>query len=323
MTDVQRMSGTFDPPGTAGEMAVLTGTAPVASMRGYPREVAAYTRGRGQLSCTVRGYAPCHNADEVVEKIGYDCAHDVENTPDSVFCSHGAGYNVPWDEVPAHAHCSVSLALEDGAPIPEEAPQRASRSSGGVGGFAGDKELEEIFVRTYGPIKNRGMDAFQQSRRRGPEIDAKVMSRVARDDYLLVDGYNIIHAWDELADIAKDDMNAARETLINLMSNYQGVRKCHLILVFDAYKVKGNPGSVEKVYNIHVVYTKEAETADMYIEKASYDLSREHRVKVATSDGLEQMIILGHGAERLSANDFKWEVEQATRQIEEFIRKQK
>ena len=323
MTDVQRMSGTFDPPETAGEMAVLTGTAPVASMRGYPREVAAYTRGRGQLSCTVRGYAPCHNADEVIEKIGYDCAHDVENTPDSVFCSHGAGYNVPWDEVPAHAHCSVSLALEDGAPIPEEAPQRASRSSGGVGGFAGDKELEEIFVRTYGPIKNRGMDAFQQSRRRGPEIDAKVMSRVARDDYLLVDGYNIIHAWDELADIAKDDLNAARETLINLMSNYQGVRKCHLILVFDAYKVKGNPGSVEKVYNIHVVYTKEAETADMYIEKASYDLSREHRVKVATSDGLEQMIILGHGAERLSANDFKWEVEQATRQIEEFIRKQK
>ena len=323
MTDVQRMSGTFDPPETAGEMAVLTGTAPVASMRGYPREVAAYTRGRGQLSCTVRGYAPCPNADEVIEKIGYDCAHDVENTPDSVFCSHGAGYNVPWDEVPAHAHCSVSLALEDGAPIPEEAPQRASRSSGGVGGFAGDKELEEIFVRTYGPIKNRGMDAFQQSRRRGPEIDAKVMSRVARDDYLLVDGYNIIHAWDELADIAKDDLNAARETLINLMSNYQGVRKCHLILVFDAYKVKGNPGSVEKVYNIHVVYTKEAETADMYIEKASYDLSREHRVKVATSDGLEQMIILGHGAERLSANDFKWEVEQATRQIEEFIKKQK
>ena len=323
MTDVQRMSGTFDPPETAGEMAVLTGTAPVASMRGYPREVAAYTRGRGQLSCTVRGYAPCHNADEVVEKIGYDCAHDVENTPDSVFCSHGAGYNVPWDEVPAHAHCSVSTALEDGAPIPEEAPQRVSRASGGVGGFAGDKELEEIFVRTYGPIKNRGMDAFQQSRRRGPEIDAKVMSRVARDDYLLVDGYNIIHAWDELADIAKDDLNAAREALINLMSNYQGVRKCHLILVFDAYKVKGNPGSVEKVYNIHVVYTKEAETADMYIEKASYDLSREHRVKVATSDGLEQMIILGHGAERLSANDFKWEVEQATRQIEEFIRKQK
>ena len=323
MTDVQRMSGTFDPPETAGEMAVLTGTAPVASMRGYPREVAAYTRGRGQLSCTVRGYAPCHNADEVIERIGYDCAHDVENTPDSVFCSHGAGYNVPWDEVPAHAHCSVSLALEDGAPIPEEAPQRVSQSSGGVGGFAGDKELEEIFVRTYGPIKNRGMDAFQQSRKRGPEIDAKVMSRVARDDYLLVDGYNIIHAWDELADIAKDDLNAAREALINLMSNYQGVRKCHLILVFDAYKVKGNPGSVEKIYNIHVVYTKEAETADMYIEKASYDLSREHRVKVATSDGLEQMIILGHGAERLSANDFKWEVEQATRQIEDFIKKQK
>ena len=323
MTDIQRMDGTFDPPGTEGGMAVLTGTAPVASMRGYPREVAAYTRGLGQLFCTVRGYAPCHNTEEIVAKIGYDPVRDTENTPDSVFCSHGAGYNVRWDEVPAHAHCSAGITLEDAAPVPGEAPQRVSRSSGGIGGFAGDKELEEIFVRTYGPIKNRGLDAFQQSRKRGPEIDAKVMSRIAKDDYLLVDGYNIIHAWDELADIAKDDLNAARESLINTLSNYQGVKKCNLILVFDAYKVKGNPGSVEKVYNIHVVYTKEAETADMYIEKASYDLSREHRVKVATSDALEQMIILGHGAERLSANDLKWEVEQAQQQISDFIKKNK
>ncbi|MBQ8143476.1 MAG: TetM/TetW/TetO/TetS family tetracycline resistance ribosomal protection protein [Butyricicoccus sp.] len=321
MTDIQRMDGTFEPPGTEGEMAVLTGTAPVASMRGYPREVAAYTRGLGQLFCTVRGYAPCHNTEEIVAKIGYDPVRDTENTPDSVFCAHGAGYNVRWDEVPAHAHCSAGITLEDAAPIPEAAPERISRSSGGVGGFSGDKELEEIFVRTYGPIKNRGLDAFQQSRKRGPEIDAKVMSRIAKDDYLLVDGYNIIHAWDDLADIAKDDLNAAREALINTLSNYQGVKKCHLILVFDAYKVKGNPGSVEKLYNIHVVYTKEAETADMYIEKASYDLSREHRVKVATSDALEQMIILGHGSERLSANDLKWEVEQAERQISDFIKK--
>ncbi|MBR3866272.1 MAG: NYN domain-containing protein, partial [Butyricicoccus sp.] len=295
----------------------------VASMRGYPREVAAYTRGLGQLFCTVRGYAPCHNTEEVVAKIGYDWVRDTENTPDSVFCSHGAGYNVRWDEVPAHAHCNAGITLEDAAPVPEEAPQRVSCGSGGVGGFAGDKELEEIFVRTYGPIKNRGLDAFQQSRKRGPEIDAKVMSRIAKDDYLLVDGYNIIHAWDELADIAKDDLNAARESLINTLSNYQGVKKCHLILVFDAYKVKGNPGSVEKIYNIHVVYTKEAETADMYIEKASYDLSRAHRVKVATSDALEQMIILGHGSERLSANDLKWEVEQAEEQIRNFLKTQK
>ena len=323
MTDIQRMDGTFDPPETVGEMAVLTGTAPVASMRGYPREVAAYTRGLGQLFCTLRGYAPCHNTEEVVAKIGYDWVRDTENTPDSVFCSHGAGYNVRWDEVPAHAHCNAGITLEDAAPVPEEAPQRVSRGSGGVGGFAGDKELEEIFVRTYGPIKNRGLDAFQQSRKRGPEIDAKVMSRIAKDDYLLVDGYNIIHAWDELADIAKDDLNAARESLINTLSNYQGVKKCHLILVFDAYKVKGNPGSVEKIYNIHVVYTKEAETADMYIEKASYDLSRAHRVKVATSDALEQMIILGHGSERLSANDLKWEVEQAEEQIRNFLKTQK
>ncbi|MBP3312115.1 MAG: NYN domain-containing protein [Butyricicoccus sp.] len=318
MTDIQRMDGTFDSPETEGEFAVLTGTAPVATLRGYWTEVTAYTKGRGQLSCTVDGYAPCHDPDAVIAASGYDCAHDLDNTPDSVFCAHGAGYTVKWDEVPAHAHVDSGLRLDAGDPAPEpERPQRVIRRGLGL---ENDKELEEIFVRTYGPIKNRGLDAFQQSRKRGEELDREYMSRVRRDDYLLVDGYNIIFAWDELADIAKDDLSAAREALINILGNYRGIKKRRVILVFDAYRVKGNPGSIEQRAGLHVVYTKEAETADMYIEKASYDLSREHRVKVATSDALEQVIILGHGAERMSANDLKWEVEQVGEQIAHFIR---
>lgn len=318
MTDIQRMDGTFDSPETEGEFAVLTGTVPVATLRGYWTEVTAYTKGRGQLSCTVDGYAPCHDPDAVIAASGYDCAHDLDNTPDSVFCAHGAGYTVKWDEVPAHAHVDSGLRLDAGESAPEpERPQRVIRRGLGL---ENDKELEEIFVRTYGPIKNRGLDAFQQSRKRGEELDREYMSRVRRDDYLLVDGYNIIFAWDELADIAKDDLSAAREALINILGNYRGIKKCRVILVFDAYRVKGNPGSIEQRAGLHVVYTKEAETADMYIEKASYDLSREHRVKVATSDALEQVIILGHGAERMSANDLKWEVEQVGEQIAHFIR---
>ena len=316
MTDIQRMDGTFDPPETEGEFAVLTGTAPVAALRGYWTEVTAYTKGRGQLSCTVDGYAPCHDADAVIAATRYDCAHDLDNTPDSVFCAHGAGYTVKWDEVPEHAHVDSGVRLDAEEPEPER-PQRVIRRGLGL---ENDKELEEIFVRTYGPIKNRGLDAFRQSRKRGEELDRQHMSRVRPDDYLLVDGYNIIFAWDELADIAKDDLSAARETLVNILGNYRGIKKCRVILVFDAYRVKGNPGSIEKRAGLHVVYTKEAETADMYIEKASYDLSREHRVKVATSDALEQVIILGHGAERMSANDLKWEVEQVSEQIEHFIK---
>lgn len=318
MTDLQRMDGTFDAPVTEGEFAVLTGAAPVAALRGYWTEVTAYTRGRGQLSCTVDGYAPCHDPDEVIAAIGYDCGHDLQNTPDSVFCAHGAGYAVKWDKVPEHAHVDSGVRLDREAPEPEAGgPPRVIRRGLGL---ENDQELEEIFIRTYGPIKNRGLDAFRQSRKRGEELDRRHMALVRRDDYLLVDGYNIIFAWDELADIAKDDLSAAREALVNILGNYRGIRKCRVILVFDAYRVKGNPGSVEQRAGIHVVYTKEAETADMYIEKASYDLSREHRVKVATSDALEQIIILGHGAERMSANDLKWEVEQVSEQIGRFIR---
>ncbi len=317
MTDIQRMDGSFDPPETEGDMAVLSGTAPVASMRDYWTEVTAYTKGRGQLFCTISGYAPCHNPEEVIAKTGYDSEHDLENTPDSVFCSHGAGYVVKWDEVPLHAHMDSGIHLE---PEPEESQPRIIRRGLGP---ENDKELEEIFIRTYGPIKNRGLEAFQQSRKRAAaELDAEYMSRIHKDDYLLVDGYNIIFAWDELSGIAQQELSAAREALVNLLINYQGVKRCRVILVFDAYRVKNNPGSIEKQAGIHIVYTKEAETADMYIEKASYDLSREHRVKVATSDALEQVIILGHGAERMSAGELKWEVEQAGKKIQEFIRPQ-
>ena len=317
MNDIQRMDGTFDPPQQQGDSTVLTGTAPVAAMRNYWTEVAAYTKGRGRLSCTANGYAPCHNAAQVIETVGYDAEHDTENTADSVFCSHGAGHVVRWDEVRAHAHVDSGVRLEEDEP--EEQPVPVRRGAPPSSGLDDDKELRALFERTYGPIKDRGFEAFQQSRKKAPTLEQLYVTRIRADDYLLVDGYNIVFAWDELREIAAADINAAREALINILSNYQGVRKCHLIVVFDAYKVKGGVGSVEKRHGLDIVYTREAETADMYIEQASYDLSRKHRVRVATSDGMEQMIILGHGAERLSATELKWEVEQASEHIESVL----
>ena len=317
MNDIQRMDGTFDPPEQQDGGTVLTGTAPVAAMCNYWTEVAAYSKGRGRLSCVANGYAPCHNAAQVIDAIGYEAERDTENPADSVFCSHGAGHVVRWDEVREYAHVDSGVRLEQEAEE-QEAAYRPAASAGT--GLEDDRELRALFERTYGPIKDRGFEAFQQSRKKAATLEQLYVTRIRADDYLLVDGYNIIFAWDELREIAAADINAARETLINVLSNYQGVRKCHLIVVFDAYKVKGGVGSVEKRHGMHIVYTKEAETADMYIEQASYDLSRKHRVRVATSDGMEQMIILGHGAERLSATELKWEVEQATRHIEDVIR---
>ncbi|HIV96681.1 MAG TPA: TetM/TetW/TetO/TetS family tetracycline resistance ribosomal protection protein [Candidatus Agathobaculum stercoravium] len=318
MNDIQRMDGTFDPPEQQADGTVLTGTAPVSTMRNYWTEVAAYTKGRGRLSCTANGYAPCHNAAQVIEAIGYDAEHDTENTADSVFCSHGAGHVVKWDEVAAHAHVDSGVRLTPEEQAAEPAPVYRPSASASTG-LDDDKELRALFERTYGPIKDRGFEAFQQSRKKAATLEQLYVTRIRADDYLLVDGYNIIFAWDELHEMANADINAAREALINVLSNYQSVRKCHLIVVFDAYKVKGGIGSIEKRHGLHVVYTREAETADMYIEQASYDLSRKHRVRVATSDGMEQMIILGHGAERLSATELKWEVEQANQHIEDVI----
>ena len=318
IADIQRMEGTFDPPEQIEAGVVLAGSAPVSAMRNYGAEVAAYTKGRGRLSCVLSGYAPCCNAQEVIESIGYEAERDTDNPADSVFCSHGAGHVVRWDEVRAHAHVDsgMQIATEQEVQKPSAAYRAAPHA-----GVDDDEALRALFERTYGPIKDRGFEAFQQSRKKAATIEQLYVTRIRPDDYLLVDGYNIIFAWEALRTMAQTDVNAAREALINLLSDYQSIRKCHLIVVFDAYKVKGGVGSIEKRHGLHIVYTKEAETADMYIEQASYDLSRKHRVRVATSDGLEQMIILGHGAERMSAAELQWEVEQVKCHIDAVIEK--
>ena len=322
LSDVQRMGGQAGAPESAGDLAVLTGSAPVAGLRDYGREVAAYTRGRGRLSCTSGGYAPCHNQDEVVAAMGYDPERDVENPPGSVFCAHGAGYNVKWDEVKAMAHVDSGLRLGGEAPEPEEAAAPARpRSQSYAGSLEQDKELQAIFERTYGKVE-RG--AFRpQPRPARTSLDDKKYSIKAQDrgpEYLLVDGYNIVFAWDELKAAAKENLDAARQMLMDILSNYQGFKKNVVILVFDAYKVPRNTRDVVKYHNIYVVYTKEAETADAYIERATYEIGRHHKVRVATSDGAEQLIILGHGALRLSASTFKAEVEAAAGQISAILR---
>ena len=315
LSDLQRMHGRVEPPETAGDMAVLTGSAPVEQLRDYGREVAAYTRGRGRLSCTSGGYAPCHNQEEVVAAMGYDPERDVENPPGSVFCAHGAGYNVKWDEVKAHAHVDSGLRLGEEPPEEESAPVRP-RPQSYAGSLEQDKELQAIFERAYGKVER---SAFRpQPRPARTSLDDKKYSIKAQDrgpEYLLVDGYNIVFAWDELKAAAKENLDAARQMLMDILSNYQGFKKNVVILVFDAYKVPRSVQDVTRYHNIYVVYTKEAETADAYIERATYEIGRHHRVRVATSDGAEQLIILGHGALRLSASTFRAEVEQVTGQI--------
>lgn len=316
MSDLQRMNGEVSPPENAGEETVLTGSAPVSALRDYAREVTAYTRGRGRLLCQPAGYRPCADAEAVIEAAGYDPERDVDNTPDSVFCGHGAGYTVKWDEVPRHAHVDSGLRL-GAAEEPEERPQ-PRRTSSYAGTIEQDRELQAIFERTYGPVKRRAFTQPKEPRwAPGGETAERrtIREQPSGPEYLLVDGYNIIFAWDELKAIARDNLDAARKALCDLLCNYQGYQKCEVIAVFDAYKVKGGLGSVEKYHNIHVVYTKEAETADAYIEKATYEIGRKHRVKVATSDGPEQLIILGHGALRMSASNFREEVERVQGQI--------
>ena len=264
------------------------------------------------------GYRPCAEAEKVIEAIGYQAERDTENPADSVFCGHGAGYNVPWDQVGAMAHLPSVLR-----PAAEEKPKAANtarRPSSYEGTLAQDKELQAIFERTYGPVKNR---SFQPPRPAAVSSEEKrsIPDWVPQKEYLLVDGYNIIFAWEELKAIARDNLDAARKALCDLLCNYQGYKKCEVIAVFDAYRIKGNLGSVEKYHNIHVVYTKEAETADAYIERTTYELGRKYRVKVATSDGPEQLIILGHGALRLSASNFHEEVERVEGQIAEALRR--
>ena len=316
MSDLQRMNGETAPPELdGGGTAVLTGVAPVGAMQGYAREVAAYTRGQGRLLCQPGGYRPCAGAEEVIAAAGYDPERDVENPADSVFCAHGGGYSVPWDQVRAAAHLESGLALDTPEEEdPEEPAPRERRSYAGT--LEQDEELRAIFERTYGPVKRRAFVPPREPKRPVAEGAARtIREQASGPEYLLVDGYNIIFAWDELKAIARENLDAARKALCDLLCNYQGFQKCEVIAVFDAYKVKGGQGSVEKYHNIHVVYTKEAETADAYIERATYEIGRKHRVKVATSDGPEQLIILGHGALRLSASAFRQEMEHVQGQI--------
>lgn len=320
MTDIQQMCGSFSAPEQNGETTVIRGTAPVATMRDYHSEVIGYTRGKGRLSCTLKGYDKCHNPDEVIEEIGYSADNDLDNPADSVFCSHGAGFAVKWDKVPEHMHLESVLKEEPDKPAARSVTRQ--RISEYIDRVAEDKELIKIFERTYGPIQRRTESAMYTPRTHTKNTNKPYKAKPAPQgpEYLLVDGYNIIFAWDELKALADESLEAAREELIEILCNYQGVRQCEVILVFDAYKVKNNPGEVEKVNNINVVYTKEAETADMYIEKVTHKLSKKHRVRVATSDGLEQLIILGNGAFRLSADGFKKEVEQVESAVRDFLK---
>lgn len=314
MTDLQNMGGTVEPPQSEGESTVLTGCAPVRGMRDYFESVASYTRGRGQLSCTVHGYEACQDQDAVAAAIGYDAERDTDNPSSSVFCDHGGSVTIPWAEVAQHVHCDSGIRLGTEEAEQEEAPL-PRRGVGALGAYAEDKELQSIFERTYGRVERRAFEPTRKPARTSLSDHYQVTLQTADTEYLLVDGYNIIFAWDELAALAAQDIAAARSALIDILANYQGFRKCRVIAVFDAYKVKGNPGSVQTVHGVKVVYTKEAETADTYIERATYELRRERRVRVATSDGPEQVIILGHGALRVSARAFHAEVEAAEGQI--------
>ena len=316
MSDIQRMEGTFDPPESGEETAVLTGFAPVSTMRSYPMEVVSYTRGRGHLSLTLDGYRPCHNAQEVIAATGYEPEHDLDNPADSVFCAHGAGFVVPWDQVRSHMHVDSGWGKSTRPEQEAAVPQRRAMAYRAT--LEEDAELLKIFERTYGPIKRDPLAAFRPVQKRERPDFAAEQWEIA-PEYLLVDGYNIIFAWDELNALSKESLDAARHKLMDILCNYQGFQKCVLILVFDAYRVPGSPGSIEQYHNIHVVYTKEAETADMFIERVTHEIGRNRRVRVATSDGMEQIIILGHGALRVSARMFHEEVQNVEKQIRALV----
>lgn len=345
MSDVTRMHGEFQPPVTEGDKCILTGSAPAAAMRDYSREVTAYTRGHGRLTCTLKGYEPCHNAEEVIAGCGYDPEADTANPTGSVFCAHGAGFVVPWYEVRDYAHVEDGWKPDDGSGTYTANAVNNENEIGGIAvplknasyrsseQYITQEEIEEIFRQTYRK-KPEELSLFKKhngrkysntgSQDRTGRVSEKrhIPKQEPLDEYLLVDGYNIIFAWPELNELSKDNLDSARRKLMDILCNYQGYKGCNLILVFDAYKVKGNPGSVEKYHNIYVVYTKEAETADQYIEKTVHDMHQtppnkgRYRVTVATSDALEQMIVWGNGAQRISALGFKADVENASQGIE-------
>lgn len=333
MADIQKMYGEFQLSDSEGEYSVVTGFAPVSLMRDYQKEVMAYTSGHGRLFCTLKGYMPCHNADEVIEEMNYDSESDLENPTGSVFCAHGAGFIVPWYEVEDYMHLELQTPMqkqvEEEIPMPKRTPKEAEAYL--KEGVQNEEELRAIFERTYGAVK-RERQGWERVSKRNPNRNPSVRSSETENtrkekkrepikEYLLVDGYNIIFAWEDLNELSKINIESARNKLMDRLSNYQGYKKMTLILVFDAYKVKGNPGSVMKYHNIYVVYTKEAETADQYIEKTVHEIGRKYQVTVATSDALEQVIILGQGGNRLSAANLLEEVEAVEAEISKKVQK--
>ena len=325
MTDIQRMNGSFDTPLQDGESAILTGSAPVVTMRDYQTEVISYTKGRGRLSCTLEGYKPCHNQEEVVKEVGYDSERDLDNPTGSVFCAHGAGFVVKWDEVENYMHLQSTLeskeSLDEELIFPTAAARRASTYLEMT-----EEDRKELDAMVEASRRKREAARKSYAYRKdfsnekiAVNSSTKLYSNKKKQkEYLLVDGYNIIFAWEELNELAQVNMDAARGCLQDVLCNYQGIKKCELILVFDAYKVEGFSGEIQKYHNIHVVYTKEAETADQYIEKVAHEIGRKYLVTVATSDGTEQVIIRGQGCHLLSAKELKEEVEFANKELRQY-----
>lgn len=325
MADIQYMSGSFNPPELEGDFSIITGTAPVSTMHDYTKDVIQYTHGKGKLVCNLKGYEPCHNSKEVIESIGYDCDGDVDNTCDSVFCSKGAGYNVKWDKVKSQMHLTSVLSQPKVTETIAEKKRSFTNYQGKEDLFALDNELMQIFEQTYGTIKQKKTNVEKRHfdfTKKDPKYKPSKAPNYDGKEYLLVDGYNVIFAWEDLKELAKTTIDGAREKLLNILCNYQGYKKCEVIVVFDAYKVKGGVGEVDKLNNINIVYTKEAETADSYIEKVTKKLAKNNRVKVVTSDGLEQLIIMGNGCLRVSSQEFYQEVKEAENNIREIISKQ-
>lgn len=327
MTELEKMGAKFNVPENDGGMAEISGVAPVSSMQDYALSVNAYTRGKGRLICSFKGYDECHNVDEVIDNIGYDVYSDIENTPDSVFCAHGAGYVVPWNEVKEHMHVESKLIEKEQEDIKLNAgktfmPYKRQQKEDRRSGYEKDKELEEIFLRTFGnkgaeTKKDRTKLMQKSTKTTNHTTDKPYVYKPGKrlEKYLLVDGYNIIFAWEELRELAQTNIDAARDRLLDILSNYQGYMDFNLMVVFDAYKVKGFTGETSRYNNISVVFTKEAETADQYIEKFAHNNGRKYDVTVATSDGLEQIIITGQGCHLLSAREFKMEIERVNEQI--------
>jgi small GTP-binding protein len=323
MTDVENMCGSFEPPVMEGEKAILTGSVPVSTMRDYQITLNSYTKGLGTLFCSVKGYGPCHNTEEVIEKMQYNSENDVENPSSSVFCSHGAGFIVPWNQVKDYMHVTGYLENEQEASeeeLYEKALSDIEQRKAGLTDYSIDEEqINAILNRTFHANAN-GKKQWKRSRNVKPDTAYKGQSKPKHSEkYMIVDGYNIVHAWEELNCLVEDNLEGARMKLLDMLSNYQAFTKLETIVVFDAYKVKGNLGEMFDYHNIHVVYTKEAETADTYIEKLTHRISNDYQVTVATSDGLVQLITRGNNCTVMSARELREDVERVNESIREYL----